>query len=210
MQCNTIQIKSNQNTTGFLFYGIIFLAMKMSNNNSGFLNPAFTLALFIINISRADATTVWWHILRLFAYWFMQFAAALLGVLTIFGIVPGVSTLGQERGGISIPSLNETPVAAFLMTIMLSLFLTFLILSVKQNEDRSSSLIICFGMIATRLVSFPLVNGYLNPARTLAHAINAGGANGAYANSWIDIGGSFIGSGVAAGLFLLWMRKKRV
>ncbi len=132
----------------------------------------------------------------------------MVGVVMILAIVPDVMS-DLNRTGIAVPQFDEvTAPAAFGVTVVLSVFLMFVILSVRNNEGRMTSLILCFSYIAARLISQPLCGGYLNPARSLAHAVVRGGDR-AWQYLWIDMAGTWVGSILAGVLYLVWVRKWR-
>lgn len=230
-------------TDGFLFYGLVYLTMKLSNQTSGYLNPyvpsrtvssptlpshclcplvrcptltcrldshphslrrAFSIGLCIVNMY-AHASR--WHIIRALAYVAAQIAGALVGVAMILAMVPNALESNDKTG---VPALlfDESAAAAFGLTTTLSVFLMFVILSVRNNEGRMTSLLLCFAYMAARLLTQPLCGGYLNPARTLAHAVVGGGDRG-WRLLWIDMVGSVLGSVIAGVFYLVWVRKWR-
>lgn len=190
---------------GFLFYGLVYITMKLSNQTSGYLNPAFSAGLGVVNMyARANR----WHIVRIIAYMVAQIAGAMVGVGMIVAMVPGVLSRPLEKTGAPVLIDENAPWAAFGLTTVLTVFLMFVTLSVRNNEGRMTSLLLCFAYIAARLIVYPLCGGTLNPARALAHA-TVGGDNKIWSFVWIDISGSMLGAMLASVLYLLWVRKWR-
>ena len=64
-----------------------------------------------------------------------------------------------------------SPAGAFFLQVIFNIFFVFVVLSVRNNENKKSSLILAFCMMACRLVLFPSSSSTLNPARALAHAV---------------------------------------
>jgi len=180
---------------GFLYYAMVFITMKLSNQTSGYLNPAFSTGLLIVNLYTNLSI---WFVIRAVAYIIVQLVGGIAGVALVLAII-------SDRKALAVPMI-ATPPAAFALTAVLSCFLLFVILSVRNNEGRMSSLIMCFAYIAARAISFPVCGGHLNPARSLAHALLSG-SRSAMNNLWVDMGGAMTGCIVAGFCYLAWIRK---
>jgi aquaporin-4 len=180
---------------GFVYYALVNLTMKLSYQTSGYLNPALSFALCAVNMASNWSV---WHVIRTFACWVMQITGALLGVFA-------VSALSSTESGAAKLNLGVTALSALGLSIILSTFLTFVILAVRANEGRMSSLVLCFAYTAVRCLAFLAYNGSLNGARALAHAV----VPGRWEYVWIDWAGSFLGATIGALCFLVWGKKWR-
>jgi glycerol uptake facilitator-like aquaporin len=125
---------------------------------------------------------------------------ACAGALLLLASVPGVLN-GVERTGISFPNLGESLGRAFVLEAVLSYFLILVVLSVRSNEKRHSSLLLAFAYIACRLVAFPLTGGTLNVARSFGHAV-AGGGIASWKYIWVSFLAPILGAGLATSTFL--------
>jgi len=185
-------------TEAFVYFALSFGMMKLTNQLCGYFNPALSFGLFLHDMLSSPS---FFHVKRFLTLMVVQMAGAIGGAYAILGVVPD-ALLSFSMGGISITQLGETPLSAFGLCIVLSFVLMFVLFAVRNNEGRMSSFIFCYAYLVVRLISFPLYNGYFNPARTIAHAIMAG--ERAWAFVWIDAVGALGGAAIAALLFFVW------
>jgi len=184
---------------GFAFYALIFLTMKLSHGQGGYYNPAVTISLVLVDLY-LDTSSWRRHLTRWALYLVAQILGGITGALLIMGSVPGVLN-GVERTGISFPNLGESLGRAFVLESLLSFFLILVVLSVRSNEKRHSSLLLGFAFMAVRLVCFPLTGGSLNFARSFGHAVAAGGIE-SWKYIWVSFLGPMLGAGLATSTFL--------
>ncbi len=185
---------------GFVYYALVFLAMKLSFQTSGYLNPAFSLGVCVVNM---HSNWSGWHVVRMVSFWAVQIIGGILGVLMAVGITDQSADASAVR-----PQLDVPWGSALAISFVLGTFLMFVVLAVRSNEGRMTSILFCFSFIVARLLAAVAYAGPLNPARSFAHAIAAGTAR-AWADVWIDVIGSFLGAAVGSVCFLFWAKKWR-
>ena len=140
-----------------------------------------------------------------------QFAGSLFGALLLPQTFPG-ALLGLEKAGaaqIVYPvaaglSGGMTVFSAFVLSAILSAFFVVTVLSVRSNEERNSSWMIVFSYAALRLVSLPLTFDTLNPARSFAHGVVAGGVY--FEMAWVFCLAPFVGSVLGTCVFIILNR----
>jgi len=183
---------------GFLYYSMISLTMRLSENNGGYLNPAVTLSLALLDsIIEWRKTGVF--ILKALLFIVCQFLGGLGGAALILVTFPNPLS-GSEKTGYSQPNYGTTVLQAFFIEAVLAFFLTLVILSVRRHEIRRSSLLIGFAYIAVRLMSYPLSGGFVNPARSLGVAVNSTTYGLPFV--WIYLSAPFIGAVIAVFAFI--------
>jgi len=154
---------------GFLFYGIIFITMKISHGQSGYCNPALTFSLSLVDMY-LDPARKRFHFSRFLQFFGVQMVGAVIGAGLVILAVPDTLS-GIEKGGVVRPNIQETIIRAVILEIFLSAFLVLVVLSVRANEKRFSSLLLAFAYTCVRLLSFPLIGDSLNFARNFAHVV---------------------------------------
>mmetsp|Transcript_35792 Transcript_35792/g.70275 ORF Transcript_35792/g.70275 Transcript_35792/m.70275 type:complete len:271 (+) Transcript_35792:33-845(+) len=155
-------------TDGLIFYALIYLTMKLGGGRGGYFNPCLTLALGMVDMYLDKNWCL--HLARAFAHVTAQTFGAIIGALLLLATVPNVLS-GLEKTGAPVPNLGESSLAAFMLSFFLSFFVVLVVLTVRSNEERKSSIIVAFAYIAVRLISFPLSFDTFNPARSFAHAV---------------------------------------
>ena len=132
-----------------------------------------------------------------------QILGSLLGAILIVLLVPGALD-GSEHTGTGGPALETmTGAGAFFMEVFFSAFLVFILLSVRNNENKKSSMLLVFAMICVRMILFPTTGSTLNPSRALAHAIVGDG----WRYAWIFMIAPTVGATAATGGFI-WMHRQ--
>jgi len=158
-------------TDGLIFYALVYLTMKLGGGRGGYFNPSLTFALAMVDLYLDKNWCL--HAARAFAHVMAQTLGGFVGALLILATIPNVLS-GLEKTGAPVPNFGETSGSVFLLSFFLSFFLVLVVLTVRSNEERKSSLIIAFAYIALRLLAFPLSFDTLNPARSFAHAVVSG------------------------------------
>lgn len=179
------------------------MVMKLTRGRSGYFNSALTLSLCLVDLylDRGHAVSV--HVGRALAHIIVQILGALLGAVLIVLLVP-FALDGVEKTGVGGPALSGmTWLGAFLLDYMFSAFLVFMLLSVRNNENKKSSMLLLFCMIVTRMILFPLTGSTLNPARAIAHGIIGQG----FSYLWIFVIAPVCGAITATAGFI-WMHRQ--
>jgi len=140
--------------------------------------------------------------MKFFTFFGIQTVAAIFGAFLVWCSVPHL-LLGTEKGGVTMPNLGESVFRAFFLELFLSYFLVLVVLSVRTTEKRLSSILLSFGYTAARLVSFPLTNGALNPARSIGHAVVAL----SFDYLWLAIVPAGLGAALGTSTFVLLHRR---
>jgi len=184
-------------TDGLIYFALINLTMRLSEEDGAYLNPtvAFSLAFM-------DSIFVWRQFFSAFTRALilivMQLFGAVAGTSLVLLAVPGVLN-GSEKSGYSQPTFGTNVWAAFFVEALVGFFLVMMILAIRRNESRRSSIIAGFGYVAIRLLSYPLSGGFANPARSFGPAVvSITGMN----YIWIYLLGSPFGALFAVPVFL--------
>ena len=171
-----------------LAFGLAVVAMAYSIGNvSGcHINPAISLAMYIDGrMSLAEMAS----------YIFAQCVGAMLGALGIYAIAGS----GCGFGANGLPVGVENPALAGLVVETLLTFvfvLTVLGVTSKKEHGAVAGLAIGFALVAVHLVGIRYTGTGVNPARSLAPALLAGGD--ALANLWVFVIGPLAGGALAA------------
>lgn len=154
-------------------------------------NPAVTIG-FWLNRTLAAREIV--------PYFGSQLAGALAASFSLRLMFPQNQTLGA-----TIPTVNAG--SAFMMELVLTFFLMFVIISVVEGSSGNLVLVglaigATVGMCA--LFAGPVTGASMNPARSLAPAI----ASGAIVDLWVYVTAPFVGAGAAIGLWR-WLKQAK-
>jgi len=191
---------------GFLYYGLINFTMRLSNSAGGYLNPAVTLALALM-----DSIFQWRKIGEFFLKTLLFIAAqcggCILGVLLVTIEYPG-ALKGSEKTGYSRPGYGATIMQAWGIEAICTFLLILVIFSVRRHERRRSSILIAFITICIRLFSYAYTGGFANPARSLASVIASGTAGLPY--MWIYLTAPLVGATFAVFAFIALHKDIRV
>jgi len=183
---------------GFLYYALISLTMRLADSQGGYLNPAVTLSLGLLD-SIIEWRKMGIFLLKALLFMICQFIGALGGAALILVTFPSPLS-GSELTGYSHPTFGTTVLQAFFIEAILAFFFTLVVLSVRRHEVRRSSLLIGFTYVAIRLLSYPLSGGFVNPARSLGPAVVSTTAGLPYV--WIYMSAPFAGSALAVFAFI--------
>lgn len=187
-----------------LTFGLVIVAMAYSIGRiSGcHINPAVSLACAL------DKRMTWKEFC---AYVCAQIVGGFLGGLAIFGIVAmaGADRLGDACNAVVGGTVNfASIVASLLAEIILTCIFVYVILNVTDGKadapSKKAGLIIGLTLTLVHLLGINLTGTSVNPARSIATALNAlifDGTTVALSQVWIFIVGPLLGALVAALLY---------
>ena len=164
---------------------------------------ALTISLCLVDLYLDSGHKVGVHVTRAVMHVISQVLGSLLGAILIVLLIPGALD-GTEHTGMGGPALGQmTPAGAFFLEFFFSVFLVFILLSVRNNENKKSSMILMFAMILVRMILFPSTGSTLNPSRAFAHAIVGDG----WKYAWIFMLSPALGATAATAGFI-WMHRQ--
>lgn len=184
-----------------LAFGLALLAMVYAIGpiSGCHVNPAVTLGLFLTKKLRGADVVGYWIAQCLGA---IAAAAVLLAVAqgAAAGYDPAVSGLGANGFGTHSPG-GYGVAAAFLCETTVTAFLVFTVLGSTDvlAPVGFAGLPIGFVLAMIHLVSIPITNTSVNPARSLGPALFVGGW--ALSQLWLFIVAPFLGAGIAAVIY---------
>ncbi len=183
-----------------LAFGLSLLAMVYTIGpiSGCHVNPAVTLGLFLAGKFPAA---------RIPGYWIAQIAGAIIAAVILYLIASGqphfdavASGFGSDGYGARSPD-HFTMGAAFLSEIVMTAFLVLTVLGATDVKAPVGFAGLAIGLVLTliHLVSIPVDNTSVNPARSIGPALFAGTA--AIAQLWLFIIAPLIGAALAAGIY---------
>lgn len=172
---------------------IVAAAYAIGDVSGCHVNPAVSLAVFINGkMSLKD----------FIGYVIAQVAGALAGsgILAIVCANSDLSGAGANGFG-SASGVNLSMTGAIIVEIVLTFVFVMTILGVTSNEKTSHMAGIVIGLTLTfvHIIGIPLTGTSVNPARSLAPAIFAGGE--ALGQVWVFIVAPLVGAALAAVVF---------
>ena len=174
---------------------IVAMAYVIGNISGCHINPAVSLAMLINKKMTAKD----------FAFYVIaQVLGAILGIAILYAIMSNsglpISSLGQNGYG-ELSAIGLNLIGAIIVEIILTFVFIYTILGVTSDESKSSVSGIVIGLTLTfvHIMGIPLTGTSVNPARSLAPAIFAGGQ--ALSQVWVFILAPFIGAALAAVVF---------
>lgn len=179
-----------------LTFGLTMLALAyaLGSLSGANLNPAVTLGMLVAR--RIDVTTA-------VRYWVAQLVGAILGALLLFLVAHQIPDLeiGERFGtnGFGDRSAVQLNTFGALVTeIVLTFLLVYVWLSVTHRLAVTGvdGVPIGLALAAVHLVGIPLTGTSVNPARSLAPALFAGGA--ALTQVWLFLVAPLAGGALAA------------
>jgi len=197
-----------------LAFGLVIVAMAYSIGRiSGcHINPAVSLAVFLSKKM---------SLMEFIAYVCAQIVGGFLGGLAIFGFakMANLNLAGDACNYVINNGLEGLTAGTIFSSLFVEIVLTFLFIYVilnvtdEKNEGvgKKAGLIIGLTLTLVHLVGIPLTGTSVNPARSLATALNAAIFNNstdALAQVWIFFVGPLIGGALAALVFKLLHNKK--
>lgn len=187
-----------QNGCGYLLtalaFGLVIVGMAycIGNISGCHINPAVSLGVLISGgISVKD----------FIGYVISQCLGALAGA----GLLSGIFDLGaveDKTGGLGtngLAGVNDNAVAGLLVEAVLTFVFVLTILGVtskKANHGSFGGVVIGFTLTLVHILGIGLTGTSVNPARSIAPAVFAGGD--ALSSLWVFIVGPFIGAALAA------------
>lgn len=182
-------------------FGLSLLAMvyTIGRISGCHINPAVTLGLFLAGKFPAS---------RIIGYWIAQIVGAILAAIVLYLIANGkphfdavVSGFGSNGYGARSPD-HFTMVAAFISEVLMTAVLVFTVIgSTDITPAGFAGLAIGLVLTLIHLVSIPVDNTSVNPARSIGPALFAGSA--AVGQLWLFIIAPLIGAAAAAGIYAL-------
>ena len=191
-------------------FGLVIVAMAYSIGRvSGcHINPAVSLGCAI-------AGRMSW--IEFLGYVCAQVVGGFLGGVAIFGIVKmaGINRIGDACNGVIGGDVTAGAVIGSLLTeIILTCIFVYVILNVtdeKAGTSKKAGVVIGFTLTLVHLIGIPLTGTSVNPARSIATALNAwifDGTTDALAQVWIFIVAPLAGAALAALLYAFLNKDK--
>lgn len=182
---------------------VVAMAYTIGGISGCHINPAITLGVYLSKrMSGKDAAM----------YMLFQVIGAFIGSAIIYGIVSGIDA-GQaayiaQNGNFATttgsnmcqPGVSLT--AGLIAEIVFTAIFVLVVLGTtdsKKGAGNFAGLAIGLSLILIHIVCIPLTGTSVNPARSIAPAVFAGGES--LAQLWIFIVGPFVGGALAAGIW---------
>ncbi|KMN44865.1 MIP/aquaporin family protein [Bacillus sp. LK2] len=173
---------------------IVAMAYSIGTISGCHINPAVSIAMFINK--RMNAMELSYYLLA-------QILGGLLGTATLVTILRSAKLPLDNLGQNSFGTLGLS--GAFLVEFILTFVFVLVIVAVTGKKGSSSlaGLVIGFTLVLIHLLGIPLTGTSVNPARSIAPAVFAGGE--AISQLWVFIVAPILGGIVAAvvGKFIL-------
>ncbi|WP_242236933.1 MIP/aquaporin family protein [Bacillus cereus group sp. BfR-BA-01316] len=173
---------------------IVAMAYSIGTISGCHINPAVSIAMFFNK--RMNAMELSYYLLA-------QILGGLLGTATLVTILRSAKLPLDNLGQNSFGTLGLS--GAFLVEFILTFVFVLVIVAVTGKKGSSSlaGLVIGFTLVLIHLLGIPLTGTSVNPARSIAPALFAGGE--AISQLWVFIVAPIIGGIVAAvvGKFIL-------
>ncbi|MCW9131669.1 MIP family channel protein [Bacillus paramycoides] len=173
---------------------IVAMAYSIGTISGCHINPAVSIAMFINKRMNA---------MELSYYLVAQILGGLLGTATLVTILRSAKLSLDNLGQNSFGTLGLS--GAFLVEFILTFVFVLVIVAVTGKKGSSSlaGLVIGFTLVLIHLLGIPLTGTSVNPARSIAPALFAGGE--AISQLWVFIVAPILGGIVAAvvGKFIL-------
>jgi aquaporin Z len=175
---------------------VLTMAYAVGGISGGHFNPAVSLGLAIAGKFEYK---------DLVPYWVAQLVGGILGAAVLYVIASG--TAGFTAGGFASNGYDALSpggyslVAALVAEIVLTAFFLIVILGSTSKLAPAGFAPIAIGLALTliHLISIPVTNTSVNPARSIAAAIFA--QNGALGQVWLFIVAPLIGAALGA---IIW------
>lgn len=182
---------------------VVTMAYAIGHISGCHLNPAVSVGLFVAKKLPAN---------ELVAYIGAQIAGALAGAGILFVVASGVDGFSAADGFASNGFGQHSPaqfsmLAGLVIEAVLTFF--FLVIILGSTHERAPAgfapLAIGLGLALIHLISIPVTNTSVNPARSISQAIFAGGPY--LGQLWLFIAAPIAGA-AAAGLVYPWLSRK--
>lgn len=173
---------------------IVAMAYSIGTISGCHVNPAVSIAMFVNKRMNA---------MELVYYVVAQILGGLLGTATLVTILNSSNMTLDNLGQNGFGKLGSS--GSFLVEFVLTFVFILVIVAVtgKKGNAQFAGLVIGFTLVLVHLLGIPLTGTSVNPARSLAPALFAGGE--ALSQLWVFIVSPILGGIVAAivGKFLL-------
>lgn len=171
-----------------LVFGLIVAAMIYANGHlsGAHFNPAVTLAFTLTRHFPGKLLPV---------YWLSQLAGAILGAGLLRLLYGNVAALGS-----TVPA--GSALQSFVLEIVLTFMLMYVIMAVATDTravGQAAALAIGGTVTLDALFGGPISGASMNPARSLAPALVAGGAP----DQWVYVAGPVLGAAAGALVYQL-------
>lgn len=182
---------------------VVAMAYTIGGISGCHINPAITLGVYLSKrMSGKDAAM----------YMLFQVIGAFIGSAIIYGIVSGIDSgqaayIAQNGNFATTTGSNMCQPGVSLTTGLIAeiVFTAIFVLVVlgttdsKKGAGNFAGLAIGLSLILIHIVCIPLTGTSVNPARSIAPAVFAGGES--LSQLWIFIVGPFVGGALAAGIW---------
>ena len=178
---------------------VLTMAYAIGHVSGCHLNPAVTLGLVSAGRFKAGEAV---------PYIIAQVAGGIAGAVILYVIATGKA--GAEIGGFASNGYGDlspgkySMLAAFVCEVVMTFFFLFIILGATHGKAPAgfAPIAIGLGLTLIHLISIPVTNTSVNPARSTSQALFAGG--GAIAQLWLFWIAPIIGA-VIAGKVYSWL-----
>ena len=183
---------------------VLTMAYAVGHISGGHFNPAVTLGLWVGG--RFPTKDV-------VPYWAAQVAGAIVGAAVLYAIASGAAGFDVSSGFASNGYGEHSPggyslTAALVAEIVLTLFFLIVILGATDSRVPAGFGPLAIGLALTliHLISIPVTNTSVNPARSTGPALFAGGW--ALEQLWVFWVAPLVG-GAAGGLIYRWLGMRK-
>lgn len=177
---------------------VIAMAYGIGHISGAHLNPAVSFGVWVNGRMTLKDMLI---------YWAAQIIGAIIAAALIFAIVkcgniePGnfaANDYGQDLANCGPNYWNINACGAFITEAVLTFVFLMVILGVTDDRHANgkfAGLAIGLTLVLIHLISIPLTNTSVNPARSISQAIFAGGS--ALSHLWLFIVAPLVGAGLA-------------
>ena len=177
---------------------VIAMAYGISHISGAHLNPAVSFGVW--DNGRMTAK-------EMLTYWIAQVVGAIIAAAIIFAIAKcgninagnfAANDYGLDLAKCGANYWNINAVGAFIAEAVLTFVFLIVILGVtdsRHENGKFAGLAIGLTLVLIHLISIPLTNTSVNPARSISQAIFAGGS--ALSHLWLFIVAPLVGAGLA-------------
>ena len=178
---------------------VVAMAYTIGGVSGCHINPAITLGVFLSGrMNGKDAV----------GYMISQVIGALIGSTLLFVLTSNAGLTGT--GANDLQDANVTVLGGLLAEIIFTCVFVLIVLGATSKENgetnKFAGLAIGLGLVLIHLACIRYTGTSVNPARSIAPALYAGGP--ALEHLWIFIVGPFIGACCAAGIWKVIETKK--
>ncbi|GHT57551.1 aquaporin Z 1 [Bacteroidia bacterium] len=180
---------------------VLVMAYTVGPISGGHFNPAVTVGL-------ACCKRFEWK--SVVPYIIAQIVGATAAAAILYAIVTGTVAGGVDVGGFAANGWsNYTMCAAFLTEVVLTFVFLMVILgaTAKGAETKFAGIAIGLALTAIHLVSIPVTNTSVNPARSISQALFATDP-AAMSQLWLFLIAPLIGAIIAGFAYRLFLEKK--